>query len=65
MNAGTDMHKVAVFFDRPPALYIELTDEQYAAANDEFSWEYFVELMQDEITDHLFAYTGIEDVRDI
>jgi hypothetical protein len=59
------MHKVAVFFDRPAALYIELNDEQYAAAQDEYSWEDLFELMQDEITEHLFATTGIEDVRDV
>ena len=65
MNGSTDMHRVSVSFDRPPNLYLELTDEQYAAAQDEFSWEDFIELMQDELTEHLFAEIMIDDVRDI
>jgi hypothetical protein len=59
------MHKVAIFFDRPAVLYIELTDEQYTASQDMYSWEDFIELTQDEITEHLFATIGIEDVRDV
>ena len=65
MNGSTDMHRVSVSFDRPPNLYLELTDEQYEAAMDEYSWEDFIELMQDELMEHLFAETPIDDVRDI
>jgi len=59
------MHKVSVSFDRAPNLYLELTDEQYVASQDMYSWEDFIELMQDELMDHLFAETPIDDIRDI
>lgn len=59
------MHKVSISFDRAPNLYLTLNDEQYAAAMDESSWEDFIELMQEELMEHLFAETMIDDVRDI
>jgi hypothetical protein len=59
------MHKVKVTFYAPPSLTLELTNEEYAAAMDENSWENFYSLMEIELIDHLFAETPIDDIRDV
>jgi hypothetical protein len=59
------MRKVKIIFENPPSLTLELTDEQYAAAMDEYSWEDFYSLMETELSDHLFAETAISDIRDV
>jgi len=57
--------KVKISFDRPMDLVIELTDLQYSAAMDEDDWNEFYSMMELELEQHLFAYTGINDIRDI
>jgi len=59
------MHKVRISFERPRDLVIELNDEEYAASQDEYSWEDFFYLMEDKFADHLLETASIDDVRDI
>jgi len=56
--------KVRISFERPRDLVIDLTPEQYAAAMDEYSWEDFYSIMEQELTDHLWAHTAIDDIRE-
>lgn len=65
MIVDINMHKVLVTFDRPYSLTLNLNDEQYAAAMDEYSWEDFYGLMEYEISEHLLAETNIDDIKDV
>jgi hypothetical protein len=57
--------KVRISFERPESLTIDLTPEQYEAAMDEYSWEEFYYLMEQELMDHLYGTTGIDEIRDV
>jgi hypothetical protein len=57
--------KVRISFERPESLTIDLTPEQYEAAMDEYSWEEFYYLMEQELADHLWQHTVIDDIRDV
>lgn len=59
------MHKVWIYFDRPEELYLELTDEEYAASNDPYDYEYFAELIAERVGDHFARVFVIDDVRDV
>lgn len=57
--------KVRISFDRPRDLVIDLTPEQYAAAMDEYSWEEFYAVAEQELMDHLWAHTTIDDIKEL
>ena len=58
------MRRVQISFYRPTSLIIELTDEQYKTAMDKDDWDDFYSQMEYIFSEHLFAHTEIDDIKD-